>query len=95
MQSSQSQQQQEFYCIKIEDNRTKNNDTLTREAKILFDLKAEKGFPRLYYYIKNDRINTLVETMLDRNLDKLHKMCNRKFSLKTTLMIADQILTRL
>jgi serine/threonine protein kinase len=85
----------DFYCVKIEDNRLKNQDTLTKEAKILYDLKSEKGFPRLYYYIKNDRINTMVQSLLDKNLDKLHSMCNKKFSLKTTLMIADQILTRL
>ena len=30
-------------------------DTLTKEAKILYDLKGEKGFPRLYYYIKDEK----------------------------------------
>ncbi|EAR82969.2 casein kinase (macronuclear) [Tetrahymena thermophila SB210] len=85
----------DLYAVKIEDNTSKNQDTLTKEAKILYDLKAEKGFTRMYYYIKNDKINIMVTTLLDKSLDKLFNICKKKFTLKTVLMIADQMLTRL
>ena len=53
------------------------------------------GFPRLYYYIKDDTVNTMVMTLLDQNLDTLMKRHRNGFSLKTTLMIADQMILRL
>jgi len=73
----------------------KSKDTLTKEAKILYDLKAEKGFTRMYYYIKSEKINTMVTTLLDKSLEKLFVLCKKKFTLKTVLMIADQMLSRL
>lgn len=85
----------DLYAVKIEDNTVKSKDTLTKEAKILFDLKAEKGFTRMYYYIKSEKINTMVTTLLDKSLEKLFVLCKKKFTLKTVLMIADQMLSRL
>lgn len=79
----------DLYAVKIEDNTVKNKDTLTKEAKILFDLKAEKGFTRMYYYIKSEKVNTMVTTLLDKSLEKLFNLCKKKFTLKTVLMIAD------
>ncbi len=51
-----------MFAVKIEHrNEQKHHlDTLTKEAKILYELKAEKGFPRLYYYIKNSKMSTMV-----------------------------------
>ena len=79
----------DLYAVKIEDNTQRNIDTLTQEAKILYELKGEKGFTRMYYYIKNDKTNTMILTLLDKSLDKLFNMCKKKFQLKTILMIAD------
>ncbi len=43
----------------------------------------------MYYYIKNDKTNSMVISLLDKSLEKLFNMCKKKFKLKTTLMIAD------
>ena len=57
--------------------------TLTREAKILHELDGEKGFARLYYFIKNDKFATMSMSLLSFNLGELFKKCKCKFSLKT------------
>ncbi len=43
----------------------------------------------MYYYIKSDKANSMVITLLDKSLEKLFNMCKKKFELKSTLMIAD------
>jgi len=71
------------------------NATLVREAKVISDLRGQTGFPSLYDYGKEDNYNFIIVSLLGLNLEKLFKLCNYRFSLKTVLMIADQLITRI
>ena len=71
------------------------NATLVREAKVISDLRGQTGFPSLYDYGKEDNYNFIIVSLLGLNLEKLFKLCNYRFSLKTVLMIADQMISRI
>jgi hypothetical protein len=55
----------------------------------------EVGFARMYEYGYENDFHYLVMTILGPNLDQLQKLCGGSFSLKTTIIIALQILDRL
>lgn len=76
-----------------EDKRRK--DILLKEAKFLYNLNGEKGFPRMIYFTKTESKRIMILSLLGRNLESLFRKCNRKFSLKTVLMLADQMISRL
>ena len=48
------------------------------------------GFPKFYWHGLDDKMNVLVSELLGLSLDVLFNMCNRSFTLKTVLMVADQ-----
>mmetsp|Transcript_41146 Transcript_41146/g.36473 ORF Transcript_41146/g.36473 Transcript_41146/m.36473 type:complete len:200 (-) Transcript_41146:466-1065(-) len=82
-------------AIKLERKSSSQNLTLSREARVLSDLIGETGFPNIYHYGKEDHFCYMVMSLLGLNLEKLFKMTSRKLSLKTVLMIVDQMLTRI
>jgi hypothetical protein len=51
-----------------------------------------KGIPYIYYHGTEADFNILVMDMLEPSLSDLFAFCGNRFSLKTTLMLADQIL---
>jgi casein kinase 1 len=53
------------------------------------------GIPKLYWYGIQGDYNILIRQLLDDSLDVYFKSCNNKFSLLTTLMLADQMLSRI
>jgi casein kinase 1 len=53
------------------------------------------GFPTALWYGKTDDHFALVLTKLGKSLDDLFKLCGGTFSLKTVLMLADQMLLRI
>lgn len=83
------------YAAKIESNST-TIPLLTHEYKMLKILEGGEGIPTPIFF-KNQGMDTiLVIESLGPNLeDILQDTKKKKFSLKTTLMIADQVLTRL
>lgn len=91
-----NQETNEEYAIKIENvSADQRHDTLLKEAKILYDLKGERGVPRMYYFIKDDKLSIMVMSLLYKNLDELFKESKKKFLLKTVLLAADQMISRL
>ena len=54
--------------------------------------QANRGIPRMLWSGQQDDYNVLVLEMLGPNLDNLHQLCGRKFSLKTTLLIAFELI---
>lgn len=57
--------------------------------------KPNVGIPRIYYYGLEGDYKVLVMDCLGPSLEDLFNLCNRKFTLKTVLMIADQMISRL
>jgi len=90
-----NQENNEQYAIKIENTTDNHNETLLKEAKILYELKGERGVPRMYYFIKDDKLSIMVMTLLHKNMEEVFKDANRKFTLKTVIMAADHMLTRI
>lgn len=69
---------------------------LIKEARILHKLQKNSHIPRIYWCgNKQPQTSFLVMELLGKNLDDLFNDCNRKFSLKTVLMMAEQMITNL
>lgn len=64
------------------------------EIKICKQLDSCPGFPKLFSSgISSDHSFVYMATdLLGPNLDELHQLCSRRFSLKTTLMLFQQLL---
>ena len=55
----------------------------------------ELGFAQVYEYGFEPTFNFLIMTLLGPNLEQLMKLCGGSFSLKTTTILALQVLDRL
>lgn len=81
------------YAVKIE-KETKIS-RLDLERNIYDILKDETGFPKIYDIFKSNNNNIVVMDYLGPSLEDLYDFCNNKFSMKTVLMIAIQVLNRI
>lgn len=68
---------------------------LEREAKFYRVIKGGVGIPNLYWYGIENNYRTLVTDVYGPSLEQLLKYCKGTFTLKTVLMIADQLLDRI
>ena len=68
---------------------------LDKETQILQTLAQEPGFPKAIDHIVEATNEILVMSLLGDNLAQLHGQCGSKFSLKTILLLALQILKRI
>ena len=82
-------------AIKIEQRSSSSITTLIKEAKILGELQGKKGFPALFGQGKEADFSYLALELLGKDLEKLLKICDYKFSLKTCLLLMDQMLARI
>ena len=69
--------------------------SLEKEAQILCALSSEEGFPKIESYQTDSENEILIMSLLGENLSTLKKKCGDKFSLKTIVFLALQILPRL
>ncbi|KAK3348675.1 casein kinase I isoform delta [Lasiosphaeria hispida] len=69
-------------------------DALEGEAETYKALAGGVGIPHVRWFGDECDFYVLVEDLLGPSLEDLFNYCNRKFSLKTTLLIADQLISR-
>jgi casein kinase 1 len=81
-------------AIKLEKSSCKHPQ-LRFEAKVYQELQNCPGVPKLIYYGQDGQYNVLVIQRLGHSLEHLFRYCNHRFSLKTVLLLADQMLERL
>ncbi|KAL9022929.1 MAG: hypothetical protein Q9196_007468, partial [Gyalolechia fulgens] len=68
---------------------------LEREADVYQSLSGGAGIPRVHAYKTECEYNAMVFDLLGPSLEDLFNFCGRQFSLKTVLMLADQLILRL
>jgi casein kinase 1 len=88
----------EEVAVKLEQVSTKHPQLLY-ETKLYQYLHqdmsvVDKGIPKVYYFSTEGDYNIMVMDLLGKSLEDLFTACNRKFSLKSVLMLADQMITR-
>lgn len=77
-------------AIKLESAKTKRS-LLKRESRIYKTLMGGPGVPWMMWSGKKGDYNVMVIDLLGPSLEDLFRMCNRHFSLKTVLLLADQL----
>ncbi|KAL9228529.1 hypothetical protein vseg_004101 [Gypsophila vaccaria] len=86
-------QTSEEVAIKLENVKTKHPQLLY-ESKLYKILQGGTGIPNVRWYGVEGDYNVLVIDLLGPSLEDLFNFCSRKVSLKTVLMLADQMINR-
>lgn len=80
-------------AVKMEPVRTQHPQLLY-EAKVLRHLRGGVGIPEILWVGTESDSNIMVLDLLGPSLEDLFNYCSRRFSLKTVLMVGEQMLTR-
>jgi len=83
----------EEVAIKLESVKTKHPQLLY-ESKLYKILSGGVGIPSVRWFGVEGDYNVMVLDLLGPSLEDLFNFCSRKFSLKTVLMLAEQMLAR-
>lgn len=81
-------------AIKLEPLKAKCPQLLY-ESKLYRVLQGGVGVPNVHWFGVEGDFNVLVIDLLGPSLEDLFRYCQKKFSLKTVLMLADQLLKRI
>ena len=69
------------------------NSPIRQESKIYKTLSGSPGIPWIMWSGKHGDFDVMILDLLGPSLEDLFKMCNKHFSLKTVLLIADQLVS--
>ncbi|XP_057978497.1 casein kinase 1-like protein 2 [Malania oleifera] len=86
-------QTNEEVAIKLENVKTKHPQLLY-ESKLYKILQGGTGIPNVRWFGVEGDYNVLVMDLLGPSLEDLFNFCSRKLSLKSVLMLADQMINR-
>lgn len=84
----------EEVAIKMESNKTKHPQ-LHLESKLLHQLSTGVGIPKVRYSGHEREFYVMVMDLLGPSLEDLFNFCGRRFTLKTVLLLAEQMLSRI
>jgi serine/threonine protein kinase len=79
-------------AVKFENFRTRVPQ-LSYESKLYTIFSGGIGIPKLHWSGTENRNNVMVIDLLGKSLEDLFVACGHRFSLKTVLMLADQMLS--
>ena len=79
-------------AVKLEPVHAKHPQ-LEYEARVYERMSGKIGIPRVYYFGREGPHYILVMDRLGANLEDLFNRCNRRFSMQTTLLLADKMLS--
>ncbi|EEC74218.1 hypothetical protein OsI_09385 [Oryza sativa Indica Group] len=80
--------------VVIPENVKTKHPQLHYESKLYMLLQGGTGIPHLKWFGVEGEYNVMVIDLLGPSLEDLFNYCSRKFSLKTVLMLADQMINR-
>ncbi|CAM9121384.1 unnamed protein product [Choristocarpus tenellus] len=84
----------ERVAVKFEKHTTRCPQ-LRHEYKVYRELQKCPGFGKVHYFGTHNSYNAMVMDLLGPSLEDQFTKCGRRFSLKTVLQIADQLLERM
>ncbi|ORX90900.1 putative casein kinase I [Basidiobolus meristosporus CBS 931.73] len=84
----------EEVAVKLESVKARHPQ-LEYEAKVYKALAGGVGIPFIRYFGTEMDYNCMVMDLLGPSLEDLFNFCSRKFSLKTVLLLADQMIARI
>jgi len=82
----------EEVAVKLESVRARQPQLLY-ESKVYGLLAGGRGIPRVHWHGVEGEHNVMVIDLLGPSLEDLFNYCGRKFSLKTVLLLADQMIS--
>ena len=84
----------EDIAIKLEMAKNNKHPQLQYESKLYAALQGGVGIPNVYWYGSQGNYNILIIDLLGPSLEDLFNLMKRCFSLKTTLILGEQIISR-
>ncbi|XP_070147370.1 casein kinase I-like [Ovis canadensis] len=84
----------EEVAVKLEPQKARQPQLLY-ESRLYKLLQGGIGIPRVWWYGQEKDYNVLVMDLLGPSLEDLFNFCSRRFTVKTVLMLADQMISRL
>ena len=84
----------EEVAVKLEPIKARHPQLLY-ESKLYKILQGGVGIPSIRWFGQERNYNVLVMDLLGPSLEDLFNFCNRKFNMKTVLMLADQMVGRI
>eukprot|EP00824_Muranothrix_gubernata_P010823 TRINITY_DN23926_c0_g1_i2.p1 TRINITY_DN23926_c0_g1~~TRINITY_DN23926_c0_g1_i2.p1 ORF type:complete len:265 (-),score=11.15 TRINITY_DN23926_c0_g1_i2:353-1147(-) len=85
---------EEEVAIKLEPIKTRSPQ-LIYECKIYKLLEGQSGIPKIYWCGTEGEYNAMVLELLGPTIEDLFQYCKKSLSLKTVLMLADQMIRRI